>query len=717
MAVSPILAIPQVASNQNQKEVTINDAVSRLEAATQGSLPVAFANNAATLTPAQFVSAVRFACSGQTAAATLTVPLQPRLFVVSNAGGFAVTVQGASGAAVNVNAGASAVIACDGTSCVAMAGGSGSSGNTGGGTATPAATTTWNPADKGADLALSNASLTVSGTPAGGNQLARATTNKTSGKWYLEIGVVNAAGNDTGVGLATASATGPALGDVSTNGLVVFTGGNVWRNGAATGSNVGGPIGSGTVGIAYDAGANRAWVRLGTGAWAPGDPATTAGFDLAGLPALYPVVVVTSGQSGVGFTANFGASAFANAAPSGFSAWDSAASGGTGTGSTGTGSTGSGSTSTSGTVATISQVQVASVAGYQSNGTDYNATVTFANTPTPGNLLLFLCAGWSSVWVPPAGSANVGGVLLGGSGSGIYTRIVNPSFLSNSGTDNQIQVYARPVLAGDGKSYAVEALQGDACNVVALELSGAGSVVVEACPLPVGLASFTAGLPPVMAELPGEQVWTVFESDGLPGSVALSAGYTKQFTLLPAGQSHHQAVFWKRDASPDPGSVEVPSVTVAGGQSGPNVAAVVRIKPKLIVSPAAAPTLAQLPASVQAVPVPFVLPGKPAAGQVYNIPIVIPLLLPANLAGTATCDGTHTTADAVFTINKISGASAATAATVTIRPPSGAGQDITQRSTQDAVNFAAGDILQLVAPAPADATLADIGITLLMQRV
>ena len=60
---SPNLAITHVAAAQNQKEVTINDAIDALDAATQGLLSVDFIAGNVTLTDAQFRGAVAFAAA------------------------------------------------------------------------------------------------------------------------------------------------------------------------------------------------------------------------------------------------------------------------------------------------------------------------------------------------------------------------------------------------------------------------------------------------------------------------------------------------------------------------------------------------------------------------------------------------------------------------------------------------------------------------------
>ena len=86
----------------------------------------------------------------------------------------------------------------------------------------------------------------------------------------------------------------------------------------------------------------------------------------------------------------------------------------------------------------------------------------------------------------------------------------------------------------------------------------------------------------------------------------------------------------------------------------------------------------QLPAEVQNVTMAFPFSGLPGDGQAVCVPVAQALTLPANFSG------------------------------------AGSGGVL---STQAAVNLLAGDVLKLTAPSPQDATLANIGITFVLQKV
>lgn len=103
------------------------------------------------------------------------------------------------------------------------------------------------------------------------------------------------------------------------------------------------------------------------------------------------------------------------------------------------------------------------------------------------------------------------------------------------------------------------------------------------------------------------------------------------------------------------------------------------------------------------------IPGQPAASaMVFQFVVPRAIGFPVNLAGSFAKAGTAATTSAAFTLRKngsnvgaIDFAAGSTAATFTL-----AGGAV----------FAAGDVLEMLAPSPQDGTLADVSITLLAAR-
>ena len=102
---TPNLNIAEVAQNQNQKEVTINQAITDLDEATQGLLELSV-NGDTTLTDEQFRSRFAFQVGGTASSAlVLTIPGNiNRLFLVINTLAIQVTVTiGSNTSAVAAN--------------------------------------------------------------------------------------------------------------------------------------------------------------------------------------------------------------------------------------------------------------------------------------------------------------------------------------------------------------------------------------------------------------------------------------------------------------------------------------------------------------------------------------------------------------------------------------------------------------------------------------
>jgi len=121
------LNITEVAASQNNKEVTINDALEALDQGTQGSKAQTI-TGATSLSAADFTGYFAQILGGSPAAAfTLNVPATKRLFLIANNTGQTATVQvtGGGGDSVTVANGAIKLLYCDGAD-IDEAGGGGS---------------------------------------------------------------------------------------------------------------------------------------------------------------------------------------------------------------------------------------------------------------------------------------------------------------------------------------------------------------------------------------------------------------------------------------------------------------------------------------------------------------------------------------------------------------------------------------------------------------
>jgi hypothetical protein len=187
-----------------------------------------------------------------------------------------------------------------------------------------AATTTWNSADKGPNLVLSNGDLTISPSNDTDNAI-RSIVSASTGKKYWEITVGNvdtAATTSEGIGTSSASLTNYVGSSAESTG---WTGGGPVYKAAAQIAVVEAWTTGDVLCFALDIGGALIWFRKNAGNWnndAGANPATGAnGIDISTMSAP-PWFAMGFARADVdSFTANFGGSAYAQTPPSGFGNW------------------------------------------------------------------------------------------------------------------------------------------------------------------------------------------------------------------------------------------------------------------------------------------------------------------------------------------------------------------------------------------------------------
>jgi len=188
---------------------------------------------------------------------------------------------------------------------------------------------TLNPLDKAANITLSNGNLTATDIATSAWISVRSQTSHTTGKWYWEW-TLGSKGTGEGIcGFGNSSSPlsgGPnAFFGCDANGIGLVSNGQVWKN--FTPTSILATISNGDIcGLAMDIGAQLFWCRNGAGNWngsGAANPATGSGgislpSGLASGAIFAGISVLNNGDFS---TANFGASAFNQTPPSGFSAW------------------------------------------------------------------------------------------------------------------------------------------------------------------------------------------------------------------------------------------------------------------------------------------------------------------------------------------------------------------------------------------------------------
>ena len=177
------------------------------------------------------------------------------------------------------------------------------------------------------NAAVFNYSLTASG-------MSQTREGKRTGKWYVEITLVTASGNNDGIGVVGSAGVGQRfLGDNQGNGIdqgLAYYNNNgliIKNNSGQASVNNTTYVAGDVIGMAIDLDNKKVWFRKNNGAWigtsGTPDPATNVGgFDLtstmSGNQQIFPAVNLSG--SSAKFTANYGQTAMTYALPAGFTA-------------------------------------------------------------------------------------------------------------------------------------------------------------------------------------------------------------------------------------------------------------------------------------------------------------------------------------------------------------------------------------------------------------
>jgi hypothetical protein len=185
------------------------------------------------------------------------------------------------------------------------------------------ASSTWNPSDKNAGIALTNANLTAANTGGSAYGLVRSTSSKSAGKFYFEIHVdVAGASNFAVVGLcpSTTVLSGGYPG-VDANGWGYYQqNGQKFHSGAGTAYGTAWALND-VIGVAVDLSSGLIWFSNNNVWQASGNPAAGTNPAYTGITGLLFPAIGLYGPNGGTFTARFLAASQTYAPPAGFSAW------------------------------------------------------------------------------------------------------------------------------------------------------------------------------------------------------------------------------------------------------------------------------------------------------------------------------------------------------------------------------------------------------------
>lgn len=181
------------------------------------------------------------------------------------------------------------------------------------------AQSTWNPADKNANIVLSGGNL-IATALIGGDNLVRSTDSKTTGKWYWEVHQDHAGSEDSPGGIGTASESLSNFAGQTTESTGWYSSGQGYCGGGAF-SAAGWSSGD-VLGLALDLDSSPPTLKMQdvtTGSFVLTFQLTGKGdgHDIS-APPWFALADVPGGSS---MTVNFGPT-FAGSVPSGYSAWN-----------------------------------------------------------------------------------------------------------------------------------------------------------------------------------------------------------------------------------------------------------------------------------------------------------------------------------------------------------------------------------------------------------
>lgn len=192
--------------------------------------------------------------------------------------------------------------------------------------------TTWDPAFKASTLTLSGSNLTATGSGSSVLQVVRSTTSQSIGKVYWEV-TVGAMTANVMVGFGNPSVTTSTNLSSTVNSVCLVPGNNqkTLLNGVTLNIGSTSSVSGAVVSIALDVPNKLVWIsdavmRAASTPWnnsATANPNTnTGGQALTALAAGPYYAMFLAYETGGAATANFGATAFNQTVPTGFTAWD-----------------------------------------------------------------------------------------------------------------------------------------------------------------------------------------------------------------------------------------------------------------------------------------------------------------------------------------------------------------------------------------------------------